>query len=59
MSTADTPSEAAAVLARARWGNTVAVRAAETLIARKDQVPDPLKAEVLQALGQDGDNDGE
>jgi hypothetical protein len=58
ISDADTASEAGRALNRLRWGNQVAVRAAETVIERADQVPDALRAEVLQALAQNGDNDG-
>jgi len=56
ISDADAASAAARELNRQRWGDTVVRRAAATLIDRADQVDAALRAEVLQALGQDGDD---
>jgi hypothetical protein len=53
ISDAEDLSEHAKALNRARWGDRVAVRAAEVVIERADQVPEALKAEVLQALTDD------
>ena len=58
MDSAQGASVAGRELARAGWSNTVAVRAAETVIDRADQVPEAPKAEVLQALGQEAHDDG-
>lgn len=42
-------SEAARSLARARWGNAVAVRAAHVVIARAGELPPDVAAEVSAA----------
>ncbi len=41
---------AARSLAMARWGNQVPVRAARTVIERRDELPASLRAEVIGAL---------
>lgn len=56
MDDAHAASEAARALSRQRWGNTVAVRAASTVIERADQLDADTRAEVLHALARDGDD---
>jgi hypothetical protein len=52
-------SSAARELNRARWGNTVAVRSAETVIERVSELPAEVRAAVHEATGEapgDGDS---
>jgi hypothetical protein len=52
---------AARELARARWGNQVAVRSAETVIERVGELPAEIRAavhEVTAPAAGDADGDG-
>ena len=51
-------SEAARRLNEARWGNQVAVRAAETVIARAAELPPTVRAQVHLATADQEDGDG-
>jgi len=52
-------SDAARSLIAQRWGNRVALRAAETVIARADELPADVRAEVLAACDDRDQADGE
>jgi hypothetical protein len=59
MSTADASSEAAAVLARARWGDTKVRRAVRTVVERQDELAPDLLAELRAVTGAPvGGDDG-
>ena len=51
-------SEAGRALAAARWGNTVAVRSAETVIERAAELPAEIRAAVHEATGEAPDGHG-
>lgn len=51
-------SEHARALNRARWGNQVVVRSAETVIERVDELPADLREQLHQLTGEAGDGDG-
>jgi hypothetical protein len=55
MADAQDTSEAARSLANARWGGTVARRAALTVIDRVADLPDDLRGQVHDATAPAGD----